>query len=146
MICFRLSTLGTNSNHSLAPSIRILIEETADVLERIGTNPSHRKGISALYGRHLREVTGTGSHQYAISEQNAIPVGQNVVRAQTYAEHSMPRAVDVQPVQFSAMSDDQITQAIRNAEDGLGTDLIGFQLDERPGLDWLDWFDMDVNT
>jgi hypothetical protein len=54
--------------------------------------------------------------------------------------------MDVQPVQFSAMSDDQITQAIRNAEDGLGTDLIGFQLDERTGLDWLDWFDMDVNT
>jgi hypothetical protein len=149
MICFRLSTLGgANSNHSLAPSIRILIEETADVLERIGTNPSHRKGISALYGRHLREVTGTGSRrqQYSASEQNTMAIDQNVMRSQPYAEQSIPRPMEVQPVQFSAMSDDQITQAIRNAEDGLGTDLTSFQLDERTGLDWLDWFDLDVTA
>ena len=44
MISFRLSTMDTTSNRTLAPSIRILIEETADVLERIGTNPPHRKG------------------------------------------------------------------------------------------------------
>lgn len=148
MICFRLNTLGANSNHSLAPSIRILIEETADVLERIGTNPSHRKGISALYGRHLREVTGTGARrQYTASEpNNTLAVGHNVMQPQTYPNHSMSRPMDVQPVQFSAMSDDQITQAIRNAEDGLGTDLSSFQMDERSGLDWLDWFDMDVTT
>jgi hypothetical protein len=145
MICFRLSTQGANSNHSLAPSIRILIEETADVLERIGTNPSHRKGISALYGRHLREVTGTGARRQYALEQNNMAVGQSVMHAPPYPEPSMPRPMNV-PVQFSAMSDDQITQAIRNAEDGLGTDITSFQLDERTGLDWLDWFDMDVNA
>ena len=58
----------------------------------------------------------------------------------------MPRPIDIQPVQFSAMSDDQITQAIRNAAEGLGTDLTSFQLDERSGLDWLDWFDLDVTA
>jgi hypothetical protein len=147
MICFRLSTLGTNSNHSLAPSIRILIEETADVLERIGTNPSHRKGISAMYGRHLREVTGTGGRrQYAALDQNPVALSRNDMRPPTYAEQPPTRTLDVHPVQFSAMSDDQITQAIRNAEDDLGTDLPSFQLDERSGLDWLDWFDLDITV
>lgn len=147
MICFRLSTLGPNSNHSLAPSIRFLIEETADVLERIGTNPSHRKGISALYGRHLREVTGTGSsqRQYSASDASPMAMRHSVLRTQPYAEQSMPRPIDMQPVQFSAMSDDQITQAIKNAEDGLGAD-VAFQVDERSGLDWLDWFDLDVTA
>jgi len=46
MISSRLSTLDTNSTNNLAPSVRRLIDETAEVLIRIGTSPAHRKGQS----------------------------------------------------------------------------------------------------
>lgn len=55
--CFALrlsSQLAGNSN--LAPSVRALIEETADVLERIGCVTSHRNGMSALYGKYLKYI------------------------------------------------------------------------------------------
>ena len=44
MISFRLSTLDYISNGDLAPSVRRLINETAEALIRIGTTPPHRKG------------------------------------------------------------------------------------------------------
>lgn len=44
MISFRLSNMDTKPNNNLAPSVRILIDETAEVLIRIGTAPAHRKG------------------------------------------------------------------------------------------------------
>jgi hypothetical protein len=52
-------------------------------------------------------------------------------------------------LQFSAMSDDQINEAINNAGDALQLDMSipgSFQMDERTGLDWLNWFNMDVNN
>ena len=48
-------------------------------------------------------------------------------------------------LQFSAMSDDQITEAINNAGQELETYMPTFQMDDKTGLDWLDWFNMDVN-
>jgi hypothetical protein len=134
MICFRLSTMGSTSNHRLAPSIRILIEETADVLERIGTIPLHRKGISAIYGRHLRNVIGTKDIQAV-----TMPPQNRIVPKQ-------PEGRVLEPIQFSAMSDDQIVQAINNAGGEFGNQSLGFQIDERSELDWLDWFNMDVTT
>ena len=46
--------------------------------------------------------------------------------------------------QFSAMSDNQIIEAINNAGDELC--MPNFQMDDKTGLDWLDWFNMDVNS
>jgi hypothetical protein len=134
MISFRLCTMDATSNRSLAPSIRILIEETADVLERLGSSPPHRKGTSALYGRHLREVLSTSNLQ-------APPPFQVEMQNPYQAQDSM------QMMQFSAMSDDQIIQAIHDAGgDELGNYVPNFQVDEKSGLDWLNWFNMDVNT
>lgn len=48
-------------------------------------------------------------------------------------------------MQFSTMSDDQITQAIHNVGDELGSYVPDFQIDERSGLDWLDWFNIEAN-
>ena len=48
-------------------------------------------------------------------------------------------------LQFSAMSDDQINEAINNAGEELEMYLPNFQMDDKTGLDWLDWFNMDVN-
>jgi len=161
------------SNLSLAPSIRILIEETASVLERIGTNPPHRNGVSALYGRHLRSecffegfrsesLTSTETFRsinrartdYLFSiavlrSANPQPRSHSANYAEIRNQPTFTNEVYGQPeMQFSAMSDDQIIQAIHEAGDELGNYDVepGFQIDERSGLDWLDWFNMDLNT
>jgi hypothetical protein len=140
------------NNVSLAPSIKILIEETADVLERIGTIPSHRKGTSALYGRHLREVvrntTGSADEQSAsvvmTSQQNSF-LGQRH-NGSINGQNEMAQAglLSFEPLLFSAMSDDQIVEAINNAGEGLDTWLVpNFVGEDNTGLDWLDWFSTD---
>ncbi|KAH9872212.1 hypothetical protein IAQ61_005047 [Plenodomus lingam] len=43
-----------NKTMNLAPSVHHLITDTATVLERIGSTPSHRNGASVVYGRFLR--------------------------------------------------------------------------------------------
>lgn len=156
---FYLSTAGSAGNMSLAPSIRKLIEESADVLERIGTNPKHRNATSALYGRHLREVIasvseldipilqGSTQAQYPLQENMAIEQMQGYGPSTGYIPTHMNELL-----QFSAMSDDQINDAINN----MGAELEGWsniQMDDRggavgtgAGLDWLDWFNMDVNA
>jgi len=61
----------------------------------------------------------------------------------------MPPTPMSELLQFSAMSDDQINEAINNAGDALQLDISipgSFQMDERTGLDWLNWFNMDVNS
>jgi hypothetical protein len=142
---FYLSTMGSTGNISLAPSIRRLIEESADVLERIGSNPPHRNGTSALYGRHLREVVGSSPRvPEPVQQQFSMPQMQ----APIPAYHNRPDLPSMQMselLQFSAMSDNQITEAINNAGEELETYLPNFQMDDKTGLDWLDWFNMDVN-
>lgn len=159
--CFAiyLSAKGTGTT-GLATSVKVLIEESAGVLERIGCITPHRNGTSRLYGRHLREVVGSelsrvdGSQTaptlplpqvtrqpYPILDQSSqLPLH---TQAQMYQ-----RPVEVPPMQmqFSAMSDDQINEAINNAGPELDMSLSNFQMDDRTGLDWLNWFNMDVNS
>ena len=152
--CFalRLSMLVARNNLSLAPSIKILIEETADVLERIGTIPSHRKGTSALFGRHLREVVrNTVALQAGASHAGGgLLVAQDAFMGRSGAgannntqSEISPGLLSFEPLLFSAMSDDQIVEAINNAGDELEMALPDFQIDENAGLDWLDWFSND---
>jgi hypothetical protein len=152
--CFalRLSILVASNNLSLAPSIKILIEETADVLERIGTIPSHRKGTSALFGRHLREVVRNTAGMQGGSGQpgGGMPVAQDsfigtsVAGGNNNAQSQIsPGLLSFEPLLFSAMSDDQIVEAINNAGDELENPLPDFQIDDNAGLDWLDWFSND---
>lgn len=54
-----------------------------------------------------------------------------------------PGLLSFEPLLFSAMSDDQIVEAINNAGDELEKSLPNFQIDENTGLDWLDWFSND---
>jgi hypothetical protein len=151
---FYLSTMGSTGNISLAPSIRRLIEESADVLKRIGSNPPHRNGTSALYGRHLREVVGsspemaeagciTGQNQQSFPMQQMQQMQPPLPTYQIRPELAPMQMSEL--LQFSAMSDDQITEAINNAGEELETYLPSLQMDDKTGLDWLDWFNMDVN-
>lgn len=170
--CFAvyLSTIGKGS---LAPSVRVLIEESAGVLERIGNITPHRKGTSALYGRHLRVVVGsllstpTPRPSHSTEFQQA-PAGilhphpqhsNNPPRTPTqlmmYTPQQQQQASIPELLQFSAMSDNQINEAINNAGEefdlewaglqdgsleglGMGMDRTGL------GLDWLNWFNVDV--
>lgn len=155
--CFAyyLSTSGSTGSMSLAPSIRVLIEESADVLQRIGSDPPHRNGVSALYGRHLHEVVGASRMQpepnciQARSQISGPPQQISQVRSQIPIYSGVPNiAPPIQMselLQFSAMSDDQINEAINNARPELYTNLPDFQMDEKAGLDWLDWFNMENN-
>ncbi|TPX12679.1 uncharacterized protein E0L32_000856 [Thyridium curvatum] len=55
--CFALTLSGyTSGSSNLAPSVRTLVQETADVLERIGSVTAHRNGLSRLYGNYLRRI------------------------------------------------------------------------------------------
>ena len=55
--CFALRLSGQFAgNSNLAPSVRTLIEETAEVLERIGSTTEHRNGMSILYGKYLKNI------------------------------------------------------------------------------------------
>ena len=51
-----------------------------------------------------------------------------------------------QLLQFSAMSDDQINEAINNAGAELEGCLPDVQMNEKSGLDWLDWFNMETSN
>ena len=138
---------------SLAPSIRRLIEESADVLERIGSDPIHRRGTAALYGRHLREVVGFSPRRVSFAEcrqqRPAFPIVQNTqIQAPVQTYQTPPDLAPMQMselLQFSAMSDDQINEAINNAGAELETYVPELQMDDKAGLDWLDWFNLDVN-
>lgn len=166
--CFAiyLSAKGSGTN-GLATSIKILIEESAGVLERIGGITPHRNGTSKLYGRQLRHVVGSELKPrnelsqiqlplprptYPIDHQSnpklhlhaQAPVYQ--LPMETLATPGPPPSQMSELLQFSAMSDDQINEAINNAGDVLEMAMPNFQMDDRTGLDWLNWFNMDMNV
>ncbi|RDW75848.1 hypothetical protein BP5796_06669 [Coleophoma crateriformis] len=154
--CFALylSTMAEGSNSSLASSIRILIEEAADVLERIGATPEHRNATSSLYGRHLREIVKNSSPapaQRADAHGNGpqsepMPMPQNQYPGQQNSIITDPAMLMPEHMQFSAMSDYQIVEAVNNAGNDLEMYPHQIHIDDTAGLDWLDWFNFHSNT
>lgn len=158
--CFalKLSTQmsGGNSNSVLAPSVRTLIEETADMMEKIGNITKHRQGMGRLYGRYLRllvkkeasavETAGPSRHGQGTPRPAAAYTesARQAAGGVAYSHQSNPRtgsgaslnqggfAIPQPPsagltaaydtpgwsshpsdlFQFSAMSDDQIVEAL----------------------------------
>ncbi|KAF2669134.1 hypothetical protein BT63DRAFT_424843 [Microthyrium microscopicum] len=53
-VALKLSTVSPGGQ--VAPSVRSLIEQTADVLIRIGTTPKHRNGSPVIYGKYLKMI------------------------------------------------------------------------------------------
>lgn len=163
-------------NPNLAQSVRTLIEETADVLERIGTVTLHRNGISTLYGKYLRHIVrkaaiGTETMtpsaaaprtcassdplrqsrqqqvnsafqqlgQHAAAAAAAVgPVGlaDPLVSAQPYME---PGPWAAEQFQFSAMSDDQVMEALSRVGNDFDASFGGFPWEDTATLDWMDW-------
>lgn len=57
--CFALrvgTVTDAGRDSTLAPSIRTLIAETTEALERIGSTPVQRRGLSCLFARQLQHI------------------------------------------------------------------------------------------
>ncbi|KAG2418523.1 hypothetical protein HFD88_001624 [Aspergillus terreus] len=146
-----LSVMPKDSRSSLAPSVRNLIEETAGVLERIGATPSHRNGASVLYGRFLRELVRRGpinSVTQSNNEPRMVPSGTTLPPPTTLEGYAhIPPATQPpfsaplfwsEPLHFSAMSDDQIIDAVNRAGGAFGTSFPDVPLDDMLSWEWLD--------
>ena len=147
-----LSAMPTDKNSSLSPSVRNLIEEAAGVLERIGTTTSHRNGASVLYGRFLRELvrrTPAGTEPLAprLLQTETLPATtlddfSNIPN--TSQEGFAPPMFWSEPIQFSAMSDDQIIDAVNRAGTAFGANVPDVPYDDM-SWDWLDMANLEFN-
>ncbi|CAI7576865.1 unnamed protein product [Penicillium palitans] len=147
-----LSITPGDSRSSLAPSVRNLIEETAGVLERIGATPSHRNGAPVLYGRFLRELIRRAPALPLQSRGNPDRVHPpEPTFPSTCLDHSSlpvtlpPEDLWFEPLQFSAMSDNQIVDAVNRAGTAFGASIPDVPLDDMLNWDWLDFANPDFN-
>ncbi|KAK0611648.1 hypothetical protein B0T14DRAFT_540692 [Immersiella caudata] len=157
--CFALrlsSQLAGNSN--LAPSVRTLIEETADVLERIGCVTKHRNGMSALYGKYLKYIVKKAASS---TDGPTRPLSKSDSLSQHPAPH-FPRTTQPgfnladpmhgppvsgfmeppiwsEPIQFSSMSDDQVVEALSRVNNEFDPAMSMYPWDDPAALDWLSW-------
>ncbi|KAK4242827.1 hypothetical protein C8A03DRAFT_10896 [Achaetomium macrosporum] len=167
--CFALRLSGQfTGNSNLAPSVRTLIEETAEVLERIGSTTPHRNGMSALYGKYLKYIVKKAAAAAPASTENAArPRG--MTQPELLSQHRPPATYSRPnngrasfsvadalhpsppvsgfleqplwsgPIQFSSMSDDQIAEALSRVNNEFDPALSMYPWDEAAALDWLNW-------
>ncbi|OJJ45518.1 hypothetical protein ASPZODRAFT_134198 [Penicilliopsis zonata CBS 506.65] len=155
-----LSAAPADSKSNLAPSVRNLIEETADVLERIGATPIHRNGASVLYGRFLRELVRRTSAfppplpplppplPNEMQSEPVLPPTSLALDTTTYGPvlpvthpQYSPPVFWPEPLNFSTMSDDQIVDAVNRADSSLGAGVSfpGVPLDDMMSWEWFDF-------
>lgn len=142
-----LSVMPEDSRSSLAPSVHNLIEETAGVLERIGATTRHRNGASVLYGRFLRALVrrapvSAGSQNLKVETGPLQPPpdldGYCPVASGTQPSSIPTSFIWPEPLRFSAMSDDQIIDAVNRAGTAFGTTVPDVPLDDLMTWDWFD--------
>ncbi|KAJ5261451.1 hypothetical protein N7478_012046 [Penicillium angulare] len=145
-----LSITPGDSRSSLAPSVRTLIEETAGVLERIGATPTHRNGSSVLYGRFLRELIRRKPNISNIQPGRHLDHPDSILSSTLDQGTSLPvtqpdLSTDIwtEPMQFSAMSDDQIIDAVNRAGSAFGASIPDVSVDDMLSWDWLDFANTD---
>ncbi|KAK3985254.1 hypothetical protein QBC44DRAFT_161962 [Cladorrhinum sp. PSN332] len=166
--CFALRLSGQLAgNSNLAPSVRALIEETAEVLERIGQVTKHRNGMSALYGKYLKYIVkkaALSSTETAPQRSRAEPIPQHQPATAAYSRHNnsnnsrpsfgvadamspnpppvsgfLEPSIWSEPIQFSSMSDDQIVEALSRVGNEFDPGLNMYPWDDAAALDWLNW-------
>ncbi|KAI0399359.1 hypothetical protein F4802DRAFT_590049 [Xylaria palmicola] len=162
--CFalRVSTVADGRGSSLAPSIRALIAETIDVLDRVGSTPVQRKGLSCLFAGQLRQILKLASRSaetargppmdggggggvslnpspvYSHPTPNAAHVATTA--RQVAAQLQMPAvSMSSDYLLFSTMSNDQLNEAINNTDMGLDALWEDFQFQQPSELEWMDW-------
>ncbi|EXJ86140.1 hypothetical protein A1O1_06510 [Capronia coronata CBS 617.96] len=137
-----LGTTTSGNRAILGHNARALIEETTQVLERIGSTPTHRQGLSVLFAKHIRRLLQSSILKPTEDHPRQTPGAPEQAQPQDLnPEYSNARSGSAHTVDAASapyvfdMTDDQILEAINNAS--TSQDL--FQLDETMFLDWLDW-------
>jgi hypothetical protein len=159
MICFAASIAlalsapvpGKGANQNLAPSVRHLIEETATVLERIGSNPSHRNGSSVVYGRFLRVLVKQApdvslapparvSHVPDLTHSGSpgSSIDRGAVMSNTGFIDDNVANLWSQPLDFSAMSYSEVNETVTNS-DLFSAAMLDLPWDSSNQLMWTDW-------
>ncbi|RYP70212.1 hypothetical protein DL771_005599 [Monosporascus sp. 5C6A] len=159
--CFalRVSTVADGRASSLAPSIRTLIAETTDVLERIGSTPVQRKGLSVLFAAQLRSILKLASRSSETMRHLPGPAreahsGSSVytdLGGVTHVAHHHQGSIQQQQINmpasqmptnylmFSTMSNDQLNDVINNTNVELEANWEDFQFQNGTDLDWMHW-------
>ncbi|KAJ4360207.1 uncharacterized protein N0V89_000767 [Didymosphaeria variabile] len=158
MICFAacvaltLSAPSPYGSYNLAPSVRNLIEETATVLERIGSTPSHRNGASVIYGKSLRElvkrapelpppVPPPASFNYVSQPQaptnSLFAPAADLLQSSAQPQYQLPNQWP-EPLQFSAMSGNEIIETVMNVGD-FNSSLLDIPMQDPNSFMWMDW-------
>lgn len=157
MICFaacvalNLSTPTPGANQNLVPSVRNLIEETATVLERVGSTPAHRNGASVIYGKYMRELVKQApelprhpppeprSYVPPASDPpgSLFPPATDLIDSSSQVQHSLGSSWE--PLQFSAMSGNEVIETVMNVGD-FDSSLFDFPMqDANNAFMWMDW-------
>jgi hypothetical protein len=142
----------------LGLGIRTLIAQTTNALERIGSTPAQRKGVSCLFARQLRQILRLGSRPHEAQAPRptansssgrtteALPsfpdlVPQRQPHNDTLMEVPEPGASNLPSDQllFSTMSNDQLDEALNNTGVNLDALWDDFQFQNGTDLDWMDW-------
>ena len=131
--CFALGLSRTLADNEarLTASIFSVIEDTAHVLERIGTVTNHRNGASYLYGRYLREMLRK------TAKPAPLEIPHNGPPTNTYPTHMHPEILNQLPVELYTAPHHDIDQFI-GAFDGAGA-IAAAPFDNMAGLDWVSW-------
>jgi hypothetical protein len=159
MICFAASialALSTpvaskSGNKNLAPSVRHLIEDTATVLERIGSTPAHRNDSSVVYGRFLRVLVNqvpVGMPPPGSVPSNADDLRQGSSNPFTGVHTSTPTELVQDPaasfwpeLDFSAMSYNEVNETVTNSQ-FFSVDLLDMPWDQSNSLMLSDWMNL----
>jgi hypothetical protein len=149
-VALKLSVSSRGKHNRLAPSVRNLIEETAAVLERIGSTPVHRNGASVLYGNYIRELANEASSAPRFNEGGSSTTDSsraleanfvstpNTMQQFDYGNNNVAQFWP-EPLQLSGMSDVEIVETVLHAgqyDDGLMRDVS--MMDTDPNM-WADW-------
>ncbi|KHO00569.1 uncharacterized protein MAM_01347 [Metarhizium album ARSEF 1941] len=150
--CFALTLSAyTSGDSTLAPSIRKLIDEAAGVLERIGTITQHRNGLSALYARYLRQIVRKAAKQTVANSSAPPPPNASTPTAPELQPLDASVAISnsnrflserltwPEPLQFSAMSDDQIAHVLNQPGNEFEASFGGLSREDMSNFDWLYW-------
>ncbi|KAH7066755.1 hypothetical protein BKA63DRAFT_537211 [Paraphoma chrysanthemicola] len=163
MICFAASIAlalsapvpSKSSNQNLAPSVRNLIEETATVLERIGSTPSHRNGSSVVYGRFLRVLVKQAPTGTMAAPPRPVPhdlistpsgpfsplIGRDTTERNLGPVRDPIGSFWPEPLDFSAMSYNEVNETVTNS-DLFSTAMLDLPWDQNNPLMWTDWLNL----
>ena len=127
-VCFVLGIYAKPSNFgsSIEPSVRILIGQAIDVLDRIGSAPSHRRGMSAVYAKALKEAIGNIPFM-------STPAPERHFSLETAGMLPINSSSGLELPLFSSMTDNELQHAVGLSMPSI--DLAAFE----SGSEWLDW-------